>query len=115
MSNIQIARGFWDIFLAVESGHYINYKCTTLYYTDKILHGLFMKLSRSQSGQVAGLIIITIRLGEGELHDRDSLLPGTSIGRIISVDNLKFTRNLVILNFRSTRKYWVSELSKLKT
>ena len=38
----------------------------------------------------AGLMIITIRLGEaeGEAHDVDSLLPGASIGRIICVDDI---------------------------
>ena len=51
-----------------------------------------MNLSEVQArwpGQ-AGLMIITIRLGEaeGEAHDVDSLLPGASIGRIICVDNL---------------------------
>ena len=62
-----------------------------IYYSDKILYGLFMKLSRQVWGQAevwGGLIIITIRLGEGEVQDMDSLLPGASIGRIICVDDI---------------------------
>ena len=59
-----------------------------IYYSDKILYGLFMKLSRQVPGQAGGLIRITIRLGEGEGHEMDSLLPGASIGRIICVDDI---------------------------
>ena len=42
-------------------------------------YALFMNLSEQ-----AGLIIITIRLGEaeGEAHDVDSLLPGASIALV---------------------------------